>query len=340
MPISNLKQQQPSVLIFLIENVKNKIKTEALRLGFSACGLSKVEVLEEQRPFLNNYLAKAMNGEMTYISNHLEKRLNPELLVEGAKTVISVLLNYFPEKTQNPNAPILSKYAYGMDYHIVLKDRLQKLFDYINTEITPINGRIFTDSAPVLDKAWAIKSGLGWLGKNGMLLTKKGSFFFVGEIICDLDLERFADISSAKAIKNAMFSPKGLYDTPINEYCGTCTRCIEACPTQAIEAPYIVNGSKCISYLTIELKGEIPLEFKGKLNDRMYGCDICQEVCPWNNKAVFHSIEEFQPNDEILNMSREDWYSLSPEKFSSLFKNSAVKRTKYKGLMRNLNFLK
>lgn len=316
--------------------ISDKIKKEALRLGFSDCGISKVEKLDSEETHLRNFLDKNRHGEMKYMENHFEKRLNPALLVDGAKTVISVLLNYFPKEKQNPEAPVLSKYAFAKDYHSVVKERLQKLFDFINAEISPVKGRIFTDSAPVLDKAWAIKSGLGWLGKNGLLVTKKGSFFFIGEIICDLDIEILSGFTSTKVKKNNT----NLYDTPVNEYCGTCTRCIEACPTKAIEAPYQVNGTKCISYLTIELKGEIPKSFKGKLQDQIYGCDICQDICPWNKKAVFHTIEEFEPHKEILNMTREDWFNLSHEEFSRLFKNSAVKRTKYAGLMRNLKFLK
>jgi len=308
------------------ENKLTKIKAEALRLGFSACGFSKAEFLEKEKRYLEYFLENNFHGEMLYLENHFEKRLNPKLLVENSKTVISVLLNYFPkQKIDEVDNFKLSKYAYGIDYHIILKEKLQTLFQFINTEIEPIEGRVFTDSAPVLEKAWALKAGLGWLGKNGLLLTKKGSYFFIGEIICTLNLDSY-------------FEAK-LPENKLTNYCGTCTRCLEACPTKAIEKPHIINATKCISYLTIEQKGEIPSIFKGKLENYLYGCDICQDVCPWNKKAISHTIAEFEPSIQLLSIRKKDWQNLTPSQFSEMFKNSAVKRTKYNGLMRTIHFL-
>ncbi len=303
-----------------------KIKAEAFRLGFSACGFSKVDFLQEEEKHLAMFLENKFHGEMLYLENHFEKRLNPKLLVENSKTIISVLLNYFPkqeiEETDNFK---LSKYAYGEDYHTIIKKKLQKLFHFIHTEIEPIEGRIFTDSAPVLEKAWALKAKLGWLGKNGLLLTKKGSYFFIGEIVCSLNLDSYFD--------------SVIPENKITEYCGTCTRCLDACPTKAIEKPYQVNATKCISYLTIEQKSEIPDVFKGKMQNYIYGCDICQDVCPWNKKAVFHTISEFEPSEKLLTLKKKDWQNLTALQFSEMFQNSAIKRTKYKGLMRNIHFL-
>jgi len=296
------------------------IKTEAKRLGFLSCGISKAQFLEEEAPRLEKWLNKNRHGQMQYMENHFDKRLDPTKLVEGSKSVISLLLNYFPEEEQNQNSFKLSKYAYGTDYHIIIKDKLKILLHFIQEEIGEVNGRAFVDSAPVLDKAWAAKSGLGWIGKNSNLLTRQvGSFYFIAELIVDLDLE---------------------YDSPTTDHCGTCTACIDACPTKAIVQPYIVDGSKCISYLTIELKNNIPIEFKGKLDDWMFGCDVCQDVCPWNKFSKSHNEPLFNPHPELLSMSKKDWEEITEDVFKKIFKNSAVKRTNFSGLKRNIKFLK
>lgn len=296
------------------------IKTEAKRLGFLSCGISKAQFLEEEAPRLERWLNQNMHGEMRYMENHFDKRLDPTKLVEGSKSVISLLLNYFPSETQNPESYKLSKYAYGTDYHFVIKDKLKQLLQFIQEEIGEVSGRAFVDSAPVLDKAWAAKSGLGWIGKHSNLLSQKvGSFYFIAELIVDLELE---------------------YDTPTTDHCGTCTACIDACPTEAIIQPYVVDGNKCISYLTIELKENIPNEFKGKMDDWMFGCDVCQDVCPWNRFSKPHSEPLFNPHPELLGMTKKDWDEITEETFSKVFKNSAVKRTKFSGLKRNIDFLK
>jgi epoxyqueuosine reductase len=256
------------------------------------------------------------------MENHFDKRLDPRLLVDGANTVISLLLNYSPSETQkDADAPKISKYAYGEDYHFVIKDKLHELIQFMQDEIGEVNVRAFVDSAPVMDKAWAKKSGLGWIGKNTNLIhPKEGSFFFIAELITDLQIEP---------------------DGPIKDYCGTCTRCIDACPTEAIVQPYLVDGSKCISYLTIELKDEIlPKEFSGKMDNWMFGCDVCQDVCPWNRFAKASTEERFQPALTLLDLTKSDWENLEKETFQNLFKNSAVKRTKFSGLKRNIAFLK
>ena len=295
------------------------IKSEAQRLGFLSCGISKAEFLEEEAPRLENYLNQNFNGQMSYMENHFDKRLNPTLLVDDAKSVISLLLNYYPEEHQVDNTFKISKYAYGQDYHYVIKEKLNELLHSIQTEIGEVSGRAFVDSAPVLDKAWAAKSGLGWMGKNSNLITQKvGSFYFIAELIIDLDLE---------------------YDHAVTNHCGTCTACIDACPTQAIVAPYVVDGSKCISYFTIELKENIPTEMKGKLDDWVFGCDVCQDVCPWNRFSKPHKEPLFNPHPELLSFTKKDWQEITEETFAKVFKNSAVKRTKLKGLKRNINFL-
>ena len=299
-----------------------KIKDEAIRLGFMQCGIAKADFLQEEAPRLENWLNENRHGKMAYMENHFDKRLDPRLLVEGARSVISLSLNYFPEAVQSdPNAPKISKYAYGKDYHLVIKDKLFQLLYFITQEIGEVAGRAFVDSAPVLDRAWAKKSGLGWIGKNSNLINKKsGSFFFLAELIIDLDLE---------------------YDSPfVTDHCGTCTRCIDACPTNAILAPAIVDATKCISYLTIELKDEIPDQFNDKMDNWMFGCDICQDVCPWNRFSVPHQIPEFAANESIVRMKKEDWEDITEDVFSRIFKNSAVKRTKFKGLTRNIDFIK
>lgn len=297
------------------------IKTEAKRLGFLSCGISRAEFLEDEAPRLERWLNDQMHGEMTYMENHFDKRLDPTKLVEGSKSVISLLLNYYPsEKQKDPKAPKISKYAYGTDYHFVIKDKLKQLLHFINEHIGEVHGRAFVDSAPVLDKAWAAKSGLGWIGKNSNLLTQQvGSFYFIAELIVDLELE---------------------YDTPVTDHCGTCTACIDACPTQAIVEPYVVDGSKCISYFTIELKNEIPESYKGQFDDWMFGCDVCQDVCPWNRFSKPHNEPLFNPKPELLEMSKKDWNEITQEVFSKVFQKSAVKRTKFSGLTRNIRFLK
>jgi len=298
------------------------IKNEAKKLGFMFCGISKAEFLSDEAPKLEAWLKKGMHGEMEYMENHYDKRLDPRLLVDGAQSVISLGLNYFTDSRQaDPSSPKISKYAYGDDYHYVIKDKLKHLLAIITEQIGEVNGRAFVDSAPVLDKAWAKKAGLGWIGKNTNLISKKvGSFFFLAELIVDLELD---------------------YDiAPTKDHCGTCTACIDACPTGAIVGPYIVDGSRCISYLTIELKNELPQEFKGKMDNWMFGCDICQDVCPWNKFSVLNSEPAFKPKPELLEFNKKDWEELTEEVFQKVFKNSAVKRTKFKGLKRNIDFLK
>ncbi|WP_233098699.1 tRNA epoxyqueuosine(34) reductase QueG [Aureibaculum flavum] len=295
------------------------IKAEAKRLGFLSCGISKAEFLEAEAPRLEKWLNQNMNGEMSYMENHFDKRLDPTKLVEDSKSVISLLLNYYPEKEQVDHTFNISKYAYGTDYHFVIKDKLKNLLTFIQTEIGEVNGRAFVDSAPVLDKAWAAKSGLGWIGKHSNLLTQQvGSFYFIAELIIDLDLN---------------------YDAPTTDHCGTCTACIDACPTQAITDPYVVDGSKCISYFTIELKNEIPNSVKGQFDDWMFGCDICQDVCPWNRFSKPHQEPLFNPHPELLEMTKKDWTELTEDVFKRVFKKSAVKRTKFTGLQRNIRFL-
>jgi epoxyqueuosine reductase len=296
------------------------IKTEAKRLGFLSCGISKASFLEEEAPRLEKWLNNNMHGQMQYMENHFDKRLDPTKLVEDSKSVISLLLNYFPQETQNQNTFKVSKYAYGTDYHFVIKDKLKSLLNFIQEGIGEVHGRAFVDSAPVLDKAWAAKSGLGWIGKHSNLITQQvGSFYFIAELIVDLELE---------------------YDSIATDHCGTCTACINACPTQAITDSYVVDGSKCISYFTIELKENIPTEFKGKFDDWMFGCDICQDVCPWNRFSKSHNEPLFNPHPELLSMTKKDWEEITEDVFKKVFKDSAVKRTKYSGLKRNIDFLK
>lgn len=296
------------------------IKAEAKRLGFMSCGISKAGFLEEEAPRLEAWLQKNMHGEMQYMENYFDKRLDPTKLVEGSKSVISLLLNYYPHELQNEDSYKISKYAYGRDYHFVIKDKLKEFLYTINQEIGAVHGRAFVDSAPVLDKAWAARSGLGWIGKHSNLLSKKtGSFYFIAELIIDLDLD---------------------YDTPVTDHCGSCTACIDACPTQAIVEPYKVDGSKCISYFTIELKNEIPAFAKPHLDDWMFGCDVCQDVCPWNRFSKSHSEPLFDPHPKLLEYTKKDWEEITQEVFSEIFQKSAVKRTKYSGLQRNINALK
>lgn len=295
------------------------IKAEAKRLGFLSCGISKAGFLEDEAPRLEQWLLDGYHGSMSYMENHFDKRLDPRKLVPGAKSVVSLLYNYFPESTQESGSYKISKYAYGEDYHFVVRDKLKELMAHINEAVGSVQGRVFVDSAPVLEKAWAVKSGLGWLGKNTNLISKQtGSFFFLAELIIDLDLPQ---------------------DGPVTDHCGQCTACIDACPTQAIIAPYVLDGSKCISHLTIELKSEIPSDFSGHMDDWMFGCDVCQDVCPWNRFSKPHSETRFKPKPELLNKDKTQWRELTQEVFGQLFDKSAVQRTKYKGLMRNIKFL-
>ena len=303
-------------------NNKNKyaqlIKTESKRLGFLSCGISKAEFLEEEAPRLESWLNKNHHGKMSYMENHFDKRLDPTLLVNDAKSVISLLLNYYPSQIQQKESFKISKYAYGQDYHYVIKEKLKELLFFIQSNIGDVSGRAFVDSAPVLDKAWAAKSGLGWIGKNSNLITQKvGSYYFIAELIIDLELE---------------------YDFATTDHCGTCTACIDACPTEAIVQPYQVDGSKCISYFTIELKEAIPNEVKGKLDDWIFGCDICQDVCPWNRFSKPHQEPLFNPHPKLLSFSNKDWQEITKETFEEVFKDSAIQRVKYEGFIRNIKF--
>lgn len=296
------------------------IKAEAKRLGFLSCGISKAGFLEEEAPRLEKWLNENRNGQMQYMENYFDKRLDPTLLVDDAKSVISLLLNYYPGEKQTDTSYKISKYAYGQDYHFVIKEKLKELLHSMQENIGEVGGRAFVDSAPVLDKAWAAKSGLGWRGKNSNLLSKQvGSFFFIAELIVDIDLE---------------------YDHAVTDHCGNCTACIDACPTQAIIEPYVVDGSKCISYFTIELRDNMPNEMKGKMDDWAFGCDICQDVCPWNRFSKPHNEPLFNPHPDLLSMTKKDWEEITEDTFRAVFKNSAVKRTKFEGLKRNLDFLK
>lgn len=297
------------------------IKREAKRLGFDACGISKAEKLDDQAHLLEAWLNQNMHGQMKYMANHFDKRIDPRLLVENAKSVISFSHNYYTQNTQQEDAPKIAMYALGKDYHEVVKHKLEMVLNFVRSKVGDVNARCFTDSAPVMERAWAQRSGIGWQGKNTNLLTKRnGSYFFLAEIILDLELE---------------------YDSPVKDYCGTCTKCIDACPTDAIYEPYKLDGSRCISYFTIELKDEkIPAEMKGKFENWMFGCDICQQVCPINSQAQQHQEPLFNASDELLNMKQKDWEELNEEKFKTLFKGSPVKRTKFKGLKRNIDFLK
>lgn len=299
----------------------NIVKQKAAELGFDFCGISAATFLEEEASRLENWLNRHMHGQMSYMENHFDKRLDPRLLVPGAKSVVSLLYNYYPAKKilHQDNELKISKYAYGTDYHFVIKDKLKSLLDALRQEIGDIDGRVFVDSAPVMDKAWAARSGAGWLGKHTNIINRKlGSFFFIAELIIDLDLEP---------------------DAPTKDYCGTCTRCIDACPTDAIVEPYVVDGSKCISYLTIELKDKIPDEFAGKMDNWIFGCDVCQDVCPWNRFATPHREPAFEPHPQLEYMKTSDWQELTEELFNELFKKSAVKRTKLTGIQRNVAFV-
>lgn len=297
------------------------IKQEASRLGFDFCGISNADFLEEEAPRLEQWLLANRHGKMAYMANHFDKRLDPRKLVEGARSVVTLLYNYFPaQKQKDPEAPRISKYAYGRDYHEVIRDKLKELMHVLQEKIGDIGGRVFVDSAPVLEKAWAKKSGVGWIGKNSNLITpKQGSFFFLSELILDLELEP---------------------DGPLKDYCGTCSRCIDACPTEAIIRPYVVDGSKCISYFTIELRDEFPAAMTGKFDNWVFGCDVCQDVCPWNRFSKAHREMQFTASEDLLGMKKKEWEEMTEEVFQKTFSGSAVQRTGYKGLKRNLKFLR
>ena len=298
------------------------IKSKAKSLGFLDCAILPAGELTDEKEHYQNWLNAGMNGEMGYMERNQEKRLDPRLLFENAKTVLVVLQNYYPEKTQkDPQAPVVSKYAYGIDYHFVMKDKLKKLLQFIQEEITPCNGRPFVDSAPVLERAWARRAGLGWIGKNSNLISvEHGSFFYIGELILDAELP---------------------YDQPkiVSDHCGNCTRCIDACPTNAIVDNRVIDSRKCISYQTIELRGDLDENLKGQFENRIFGCDICQDVCPWNLKAEPHKDPDLKPSTPLLDLTRDDWYKMDKPLFNQLFKKSAVKRTRFKGLKRNLQFV-
>ncbi len=302
------------------EHYSKLIKEQAKRLGFLDCGISKAGFLESEATNLEQWLANGFHGNMQYMENYFDKRLDPTLLVDGAKSVISLSYNYYPEKHQNKDTYKLAKYAYGEDYHYVIKDKLKQLYQFIETTIGEINGRVFVDSAPVLERSWAKKAGLGWTGKHSLLISKqKGSFFFLAELIIDLELA---------------------YDHEFKtDHCGTCTKCIDACPTQAILPNNTVDGSKCISYFTIELKEALPNSVKGKFEDWMFGCDICQDVCPWNRFSEPHQEVRFLPHPDLLEMTKKDWQEITTDVFNKVFQKSAVKRTKFQGLTRNILFL-
>ena len=304
-----------------IERHTNLLRQKAAELGFSFCGISKAEFLEDEAPRLEEWLKRGYHGKMQYLENHFDKRLDPRLLVPGSKSVVTLLYNYYPEKDlANDNAEFkIAKYAYGEDYHFVVKDRLKQLVECLKSEIGDINGRAFVDSAPVMERAWAQRSGAGWIGKNTLLLNRtNGSFHFLAELIIDVELN---------------------YDGPVKDYCGTCTACIDACPTDAIVEPYVVDGSKCISYFTIELKEEIPTDVKGKFENWIFGCDICQDVCPWNKFSKPHNEPRFQPHPDLQQMNKQQWTELTNDVFRTIFKNSPVKRTKFEGLVRNIKFI-
>ncbi len=306
--------------MYSAEKTSQLIKLKAKDFGFQNCGISRAEFLEEDALPLENWLRKNYHGEMHYMENYFDKRLDPRLLVDGAKSVISLSYNYYPSaKISTLDNFKISKYAYAQDYHEVIKEILRDLVAELQQEIGEFSFRIFVDSAPVLERSWARKSGIGWVGKNANLITKQtGSFYFLAEIICDLDV---------------------MPDSPATDHCGSCRKCIDACPTDAIVSDKIIDGSKCISYATIELKNEIPDYFAGKMEDWMFGCDICQDVCPWNRFSKPNHQQKFQPNESLLTFKKNDWRELTQELFSEIFKKSPVKRTKFLGLQRNISFL-
>lgn len=297
------------------EVLSNKIKAEAARLGFSACGITSAN-LSANREHLSRWLDKGYQADMAYLENNFDKRCNPQLLVEDARSVICVALNYYPQKKLRDDQLQFAYYAYGKDYHDIMKEKLNSLLTYIDTELISVKGRVFCDTAPVLERYWAQQAGLGWTGKNTLLIIPHaGSYFFLGELIIDAELA---------------------YDSPAVNRCGNCTRCLDACPTKALESPYLLNANKCLSYLTIENKGKIEKEYASKMGNYIYGCDRCQKACPWNRFATPNTIDELQPSEAFMNMTPQDWEKLSIEEYRTLFKGSAVKRAKYEGLMRNI----
>lgn len=302
-------------------DISHWIKSEARRLGFTSCGIARAGFLEEEADHLDTWLKKGYHGEMRYMENHFDKRLDPRKLVPGARSVISLLYNYYPEETQIQNTYKIAKYAYGEDYHQVIRSRLRELVACMQDRLGGFHARVFTDSAPVMERTWAKMAGLGWIGKHSLLISKqKGSYFFLAEIITDLELEP---------------------DIPFpSDHCGSCTRCIAACPTEAILPNNTIDGGRCISYLTIELKEQIPLSFKDKMEDWMFGCDICQDVCPWNRFSKPHNEPLFRPHPDLLNFTKKEWEEISEETYGKIFKGSAVKRAKYEGLKRTIDFLK
>lgn len=306
----------------LSEKYSLQIKDKALKLGFSACGISAVRRLDEEREHLQKWLSEGMNASMGYMANHFEKRLDPAKIEEGAKSVISVLTNYYPtQKQSDPAAPIISKYAFGKDYHLVVKEKLNNLLTFIRTEISPCRGRAFVDSAPVLERPWAKAAGLGWIGKNSLLISKEyGSYVFIGELIIDFELS--FDIAF-----------KG-------DYCGNCTRCIDACPTGAIVSPHVIDARKCISYHTIENKEEIPESIKSQLHNKLFGCDICQDVCPWNKKIKPNQSFDFMPVEGFLEMQKKDWMELSCDTYTKIFRHTVFERAGYEHIRRNIGYLK
>ena len=302
----------------MIKKHTDLIKRKALELGFSSCGISKARFLSEEEEKFEKWLSNGYHGTMSYLEKNIDKRLDPRILVPESKSVISLTYNYYPpKKLINKNNFIISKYAYGRDYHKVLKKKLKQLFNKMKEKMGDINGRVFVDSAPVHERAWAKLSGLGWIGKNSLLINKDvGSYFFIAEIICDLELE---------------------YDVPVSDRCGNCTRCIDACPTNAITQAQVIDSNKCISYLTIENKDSIPKELKNEMNQSIFGCDICQDICPWNRFSTPHDEKEFLPNQKLKKLRKKDWIELTEETFNRIFEGSAIKRAKYKGLKKNIN---
>jgi len=302
--------------------ISQLIKQKALEVGFNAVGIAKAEKLAGFDTSLKRWLGDEFHGEMSYMERNQEKRTDPTLLVEGAKSVISLLISYYPENKQEKQLPQISKYAYGTDYHFVLKDKMQLIWDFIKETNPILDGRMFVDSAPVSDKLWAVQAGLGWLGKNSCLINREiGSFVFICELIVNIELD---------------------YDEPYrSNFCGSCTKCIDACPTQAIVQPGVIDGRKCISYLTIENKNDfIPDEFKGKLGNRMFGCDICQDVCPWNKEPLTTKVKEFSSIPEVFTLDTNAWENMDKTEFNKTFKSSPLKRAKFDGIKRNFNFLK
>lgn len=301
------------------ETYSKQIKEKARELGFFSCGIAQAGLLADDARRLEEWLKNNQHGEMQYMENYFDKRVDPRKLVPGAQSVISVLMNYYPKEQQPQDTAQIAKYAYGEDYHFVMKRRLRQLAEFLQETIGAVEGRAFVDTAPVLDRAWAYQAGLGWIGKNTQLITRQqGSFFVIGELIIDTPLA---------------------YDTPIRDYCGKCTRCIDACPTQAITQPFVVDSNRCISYLTIEYRNELPTHLQKHFNEEIFGCDICQDVCPWNARSIPHAIAELEPHEELLRMRRNDWLDITEEVYRRVFKKSAVKRAKFKGLTRNIRYI-